>query len=93
MNLLNRILNHIFGRKYYANIINTRGTSICEISCVIFLDREEADEHRHSLDTNLSFMHVETISFRSRNEYRRLQGTPHVVADNEKKKKKVKSHN
>lgn len=82
MNLLNRILDHIFGRKYYANIINTRGTSICEISCVIFLDRKEADEHRRSLDTNLSFMHVETISFRSRNEYRRLQGTPHVVADN-----------
>lgn len=69
MNLLNRILDHIFGRKYYANIINTRGTSICEISCFIFHTKEEAMKHKLSLDTNRSFMFVETVSFRSRKQY------------------------
>ncbi len=69
MNLLNRILDHIFGRKYYANIINTRGTSRCEISCFIFRTREEAMEHKLSLDKTRSFMFVETVSFRSHKRY------------------------
>ena len=64
-----RILEHILGYKYYANIINTRGTFKYEISCFIFRTKEEAMRHRMSLDTNLSFMYIETISFRSRHEY------------------------
>ena len=69
MNLINRILDHIFGRKYYANIINTRGTDKCEICCFIFHDKEEALEHKRKLDTTMSFMFIETVSFRSRKEY------------------------
>lgn len=69
MNLLNRILDHIFGRKYYANIINTRGTNRCEISCFIFHTKEEAMKHKLSLDANRSFMFVETVSFRSHKQY------------------------
>ncbi len=69
MHLLNLILNHIFGRKYYANIINTRGTDRCEICCFIFHNRQEAEDHRRSLNDNRSFMYIETISFRSRKEY------------------------
>jgi len=69
MDLLNKILNHLFGRKYYANIINTRGTSKCEISCFIFHTKEEALEHKIKLDTTRSFMFIETVSFRSRKKY------------------------
>lgn len=69
MDLLNKILTHILGNKYYANIINTRGTSKCEISCFIFHSKEEALEHKIKLDTTRSFMFVETVSFRSKKKY------------------------
>ena len=69
MTLINLILTHIFGRKYYANIINTRGTDRCDICCFIFHNKEEAEAHRYRLNDNRSFMYIETISFRSRKEY------------------------
>jgi hypothetical protein len=69
MDLLNKILAHILGYKYYANIINTRGTSKCEISCFIFHTKEEAMKHKLTLDTTRSFMFIETVSFRSRKKY------------------------
>lgn len=65
MTILQSIIAMIFGRKYWANIINTRGTAKCEISCFIFETKEQANEHARSLDTNRSFGFVETISFRS----------------------------
>ena len=67
--LLQKIIAHIFGRKYYANIINTRGTARCELTCFIFNTPEQAFKHRKVIETGMSFMHVETISFRSRKEY------------------------
>ena len=69
MDLLNKILAHILGNKYYANIVNTRGTNRCEISCFIFHTKQEAERHKQSLYDNRSFMFVETISFRSRKQY------------------------
>ena len=67
--ILTEILAFILGRKYYANIINTRGTDKCEVSSFIFRSRQEADSHRHALDGNLSYRFVETVSFRSRRDY------------------------
>jgi len=67
--VLNAIIEHIFGHKYYANIINTRGTEKCEIACFIFHSKEEAAEHCRRLQTTLSYMFIETVSFRSRIEY------------------------
>ena len=58
----------ILGTKYYANIINTRGTKRIELSCFIFDNRQQAQDHARSLDDNRSFMFVETISFRSRSQ-------------------------
>ena len=57
------------GHKYYANIINTRGTDITEISCFIFHSREEAEQHRRDLESTRSFLYIETVSFRSRKKY------------------------
>lgn len=69
MDLINRILTHILGYKYYANVINTRGTDKCEICCFIFHSKEEALKHKLTLDTTRSFMFIETVSFRSRKKY------------------------
>ena len=69
MDLIKRIIAHILGNKYYANIVNTRGTNRCEISCFIFHNKDEALKHRFSLDGNRSFLFIETISFRSRKKY------------------------
>lgn len=68
MSILQSIIAMVFGQKYWANIIFTRGTAKCEISCFIFDTREKADEHARGLDTNRSFGFVETISFRSRRQ-------------------------
>jgi hypothetical protein len=76
MNIIQAIIAMILGQKYWANIINTRGTAKCEISCFIFDTREKADEHARSLDTNRSYGFVETISFRSRRQLTDKTSTP-----------------
>ena len=60
------IVDFILGEKYYANIVNTRGTAICELCSFIFHSKEEAVQHAEELSTNRSFDFIETISFRSR---------------------------
>lgn len=67
--LLEQIIAHIFGHKYYANIINMKGTLKPEVSSFIFCTRREADAHREKIQWNQSFQYLETISFRSRNNY------------------------
>ena len=67
--VLTAIAEFLLGKKYYANIINTRGTTCTEISSFIFCTRQEAEKHRQDLSTTMSYQWVETISFRSRNEY------------------------
>jgi len=69
MSLFELILDHILGHKYYANIINTRGTDRCEISCFIFHSKEEAEQHRRTIDSTRSFLFIETVTFRSRIDY------------------------
>lgn len=60
------IADFILGEKYYANIVNTRGTAKCELCSFIFQSKEEADKHVEKLRTTRSFEFIETISFRSR---------------------------
>ncbi|MCM1079102.1 MAG: hypothetical protein NC344_05670 [Bacteroidales bacterium] len=67
--VLTEIIAFLFGRKYYANIVATRGTAKQELCSYIFPTKQAADNHRQQLDTTLSFRFVETISFRSRNNY------------------------
>lgn len=72
MNLtaLQLIMQFLFGRKYYANIIYRRGcASDRGIASFIFITKADAIAHRNSLADNLSYGHVETVSFRSRNDY------------------------
>lgn len=60
------ILAFLLGRKYYANIIATKGVAKQEICSYIFATREAADNHRREIEDTLSFRFVETVSFRSR---------------------------
>ena len=64
--VLKEIIAFLFGRKYYANIIATKGVVKQEICSYIFSSREAADKHRMEIETTLSFRFVETVSFRSR---------------------------
>lgn len=67
--VLQRIISFIFGHKYYANIINPRGTEECDLSSFIFRSKEDAMKHRNGLISNRSFMYIETVSFRSHRDY------------------------
>ena len=44
--VLTNLLAHLFGHKYYANIINTRGTDRIEMSSFIFASPEDAQRHK-----------------------------------------------
>ena len=70
--VLQAIVAFIFGHKYYANIVNTRGTDRFEVASFIFLSKEDAIRHRRSLDTTRTYQYVETISFRSRMVYGKI---------------------
>ncbi|MBR5835199.1 MAG: hypothetical protein IKY66_03450 [Bacteroidales bacterium] len=67
--LLEIIIDFLFGHKYYANVIHVKGTTTRELSCFIFYTKEQAQEHRVTLDETRSFGFVETVSFRSREDY------------------------
>lgn len=67
--VLQSIIAHIFGHKYYVNIINTRGTSKCEASSFIHRSRQEAERHRLEIESTRSFLYVETVTFRSHKDY------------------------
>ena len=81
--LISKIIAFIFGNKYYANIVNSVGTNRCEVCNFIFNTREEAAAHVQSIMATRSFLHVETISFRSRIVYscRYLNDKGQVVGD------------
>lgn len=64
--VLKEIIAFLFGRKYYANIIATKGVIKQEICSFIFTSKEAANRHRDEIESTLSFLFVETISFRSR---------------------------
>lgn len=64
--LLKAISEFLFGKKYYANIVNLIGTDHVQIACHIFHTPEAAAEHRRQIDATASYQWIETISFRSR---------------------------
>ena len=78
------IAEFLLGKKYYANIINTRGTDRTEICSFIFSSRADAEKHRQQLSTTISYQWIETISFRSRNQYSQTgeRYRVHVISNN-----------
>ena len=66
MDLLSLIIEHLFGRRYYANIVYHIGSRRYDISSYIFTTTKAAREHRDRLKDNRSFRFIQTISFRSK---------------------------
>lgn len=65
--VLNEILNHLFGKKYYAVVVTTRGTTKQDLCGYIFADKESAKKHRQNLELcNRTFAPVDIVSFRSK---------------------------
>ena len=64
--VLKEVLAFVFGRKYYANIVATKGTTKQEICSYVFCTRAAANRHHQEIDASMSFLFIETISFRSR---------------------------
>lgn len=64
--VINEIMAFLFGRRYYANVIRTKGTTKEEICSFIFTTRQQAEAHRQEIESTLSFVYVCTITFRSR---------------------------
>ena len=71
--VLQAIIAHIFGHKYYVNIINTKGTDRCETTSYIHPTRESAEKHRREIESTSSFLWIETVSFRSRKVYKKAE--------------------
>ena len=68
--IFTNFLARLLGHKYYANIINPRGTDRIEISSFIFASFDDALKHKEHLSTTRTFIHIETISFRSFKNYK-----------------------
>lgn len=69
MSVLQLIINFVFGRKYYACILNVSGTQKYDISCFIFTSTKEVEDYKEQMKTNLRYSVVKVISFRSRMNY------------------------
>lgn len=67
--VLQSIIAHIFGHKYYVNIVNTRGTNRCEATSFIHRSKDDAMRHRVEIESTRSFLYIETVSFRSHKDY------------------------
>lgn len=67
--IIKSIVELILGKKYYANVINVKGTNDIELTSFIHRDKESALKHKRDIESTHSFMWVEMISFRSRKEY------------------------
>lgn len=67
--VIERILALLFGRKYFVNIVNWRGTDRIQPTEHIWKTKAQALAHKRDIESTLSFSFVETISFRSRFEY------------------------
>lgn len=67
--LLKRVVEHILGKKYFANIVVTPGTTNYDISSSIFPTKSEALAHKKRLEGTRAYIFVETISFRSHNDF------------------------
>ena len=67
--VLQSIIAHLLGHKYYVNIINTIGTDKCETTSFIHHSKEEAEAHKREIQSTRSYMWIETVSFRSRKVY------------------------
>lgn len=70
MTIIQRVISFLLGFRYYANIVCTKGVDKYEICSFIFTNKADATRHKRDLElNNLSYVYVETVTFRSKNLY------------------------
>lgn len=69
ISLLRLLADHLFGHRYYINIYNRRGTAMLHVSARIHYTRASATAEAAAVGP--SFLHIETVSFRSHYKYTR----------------------
>lgn len=68
--IIQRVISFLFGIRYYINIVCTKGIGKYEACSFIFTNKEDAMRHKRDLQLhNMSFVYVETVSFRSQLVY------------------------
>ena len=72
--ILLKIFRLLFGRVYYAVIIGETGSGDrYDIASQIHHTRASADAHRRRIEQTRSFIYIETIRFRSRKRYLKIE--------------------
>lgn len=69
MKAIKSLITRIFGHKYYAVIIGYQGSGIYEVASQIHRTKKSAEEHRLRINDTRTFIYIETISFRSKNDF------------------------
>lgn len=69
MKSIKKLYHRIFGYRYYAIIIGTQGSGIYEVASQIHRTKKSAEEHRIRIVNTLTYVYIETISFRSKNDF------------------------
>lgn len=72
--VLKEIGAFLLGRRYWANVVRQRWPDRDRgirdgLSEFIFTSREDAEEHRRTLEYNSSWKWIATVSFRSRKDF------------------------
>lgn len=77
--ILSSIIDFIFGRKYYATIFNTRGTTRCELNSYIFSSKEEAEQHKIRIESTAPvYFWAELETYRAGHERLSSESTMHT---------------
>lgn len=66
---IDRIITRLLGHKYYAVIIGVQGAGRYEIASQIHRTKESAEEHKQRIFGTHTYIYIETVSFRSRNDF------------------------
>lgn len=69
VSIIQKVIAHILGNRYWLCVVSRRGTDRVDISGYIFPTRGDAEEYAMSLQDNASFRFVEMRPFRSRSKY------------------------
>lgn len=69
ISVIQKLTEMLLGRKYYGVVVGQRGAGLYFLNGTFYRTREEAAAYRRSLDANASYMYIETVSFRSRNDF------------------------
>lgn len=66
---MRKLLDFIFGRKYYVIIVGERGSDRYDMASQIHTSKESAHQHRLRIESTRTYMYITTVSFRSHHQF------------------------